>query len=345
MRRATPRVSVVMPVRDGGRYLREAIDSILAQRFTDFEVLIVDDGSADESATIVATYRDARIRQERIARQGFAAALNRGIELARGEYLVRMDCDDVSDPDRIGAQVRFMDRHPRVGAAGTFVRARSPDGTVQQWRFPTDPEQLRVALLFEPSIAHPSAILRRAWFERHALRYEAEYTPVEDWDLWRRAARHFPLSNLPRFLLDYRVHAERMSRVHEAEQRREGLRIQGQELAAFGLQDHPLRGVHVRVSHGSFDCAGRDARFVGDVVAWFEALRTANASRSVFSGEAMDAILADRLLLVLHANRHLRGQVLRTLSGSSWVRRAQPLGSLALLLKTVLPLSAAGAAT
>ena len=332
-----------MPVRDGERYLRDAIDSILAQRFTDFELLIVDDGSADDSAAIVAAYRDARIRPERIARQGFAAALNHGIGLARGEYLVRMDCDDVSDPDRVGAQVLFMDRHSSVGAAGTFVRARFPDGTIQQWRFPTDPEELRVALLFEPSIAHPSAILRRAWFERHGLRYDTQYVRVEDWDLWRRAARHFPLSNLPRFLVDYRVHAERMSRVHAAEQRREGLRIQGQELSALGLQDHPLRDVHARVSHGSFDCAGRDARFVGDVVAWFEALRTANASRNVFSGEAMDAILADRLLLVLHANRHLRLQVLRTLSGSSWLRRAQPLGSLALLLKTALPLSAADA--
>jgi hypothetical protein len=333
-----------MPVRDGERYLRDAIDSILAQRFTDFELLVVDDGSADESAAIVAAYRDARIRQERLARQGLAAALNRGIELARGEYLVRMDCDDVSDPDRVGAQVLFMDRHSSVGAAGTFVRARFPDGTIQQWRFPTDPEELRVALLFEPSIAHPSAILRRAWFERHGLRYDTQYVRVEDWDLWRRAARHFSMSNLPRFLLDYRVHAERMSRVHEAEQRREGLRIQGEELTALGLQDHPLRDVHARVSHGSLDCAGRDERFVGDVLAWFEALRTANARRDAFSGEAMDAILADRLLLVLHANRHLRRQVLRTLSGLGWVRRAQPLGSLALLMKTALPFSASGAA-
>lgn len=334
-----------MPVRDGERYLREAIDSILAQRFTDFEVLIVDDGSADASAAIAAGYDDARIRPERTARRGFAAALNRGIELARGEYIVRMDCDDVSDPDRLGAQVKFMDRHPRVGAAGTFVRACFPGGTAQQWRFPTDPEALRVALIFEPAIAHPSAILRRAWFERHGLRYRSEYARVEDWDLWRRAARHFPLSNLPRFLLDYRVHGDRMSRVHEAEQRREGLRIQGQELAALGLEEHPLREVHARISHGSLDCAGRDARFVTDVVAWLETLRAANANASAFPARAMDAVLADRLLLVLHANRHLRRQVLRTLSGSIWVQRAQPLGSLALLLKTPLPLPAPGAAT
>ena len=340
MRGATPRVSVVLPVRDGGRFLRQAVDSMLGQRFADFELLVVDDGSTDETATIAAGYRDARIRVERIAREGFAAALNRGLDLARGEYVVRMDCDDVSDPDRIGEQVRFMDAHPQVGAAGTFVRALFPDGTREPWRFPTDPEELRVRLLFEPGIAHPTAILRRAWFERHGLRYEKHYARVEDWDLWRRAARHFPLSNLPRFLLEYRVHLGRMSRVHEEEQRREGWRIQDEELARLALQDHALRHVHACISYGSLDCAGRDARFLADVVAWCEAMRSANARRGVYAADAMDAVLADRLLLVLHANRELRRDVLRTLSGERWVRRAQPLGALALLLKSAWPRSA-----
>jgi len=319
---ATPRVSVLMPVYNAERDLRPAIDSVLGQTFGDFEFLIVDDGSSDRSLAIVSGYRDPRIRVLPLERSGFAAALDHGLDEARGELVARMDADDVCLPDRLALQVAFMDAHPQIGISGTYVRTLTPGVPSRRWTFPTDPAVLRVGLLFEPGLAHPTAISRRAWLDRHGLRYDASYPRVEDWDLWRRAAEHFDLGNLPRVLLEYRVHESRMSSRHGEEQRREGRRIQGELLARLGLEDHPLRRIHGDVSMAALDCTDRGSDFVEQAVEWFEVLRGANAERRVYECDALDTFLADRVLLVLNQNRRLWGHALRLLRERDWMRRS-----------------------
>jgi len=239
--------------------------------------------------------------------------------------------------DRLAEQVRFMDARPELGISGSFVRTLEPGGGSRRWTFPLDPAVLRAGLLFEPGLAHPSAIFRRAAIERHGLRYDAGYHRVEDWDLWRRAAECFPIGNLPRVLLDYRIHDTRMSSRHGDEQRRVGRQIQGELLARLGLAEHPLRRVHADVSLAAFAARGRDAAFLADVAAWFELLRAANAERRVYEPRALDAFLADRLLLVLNANRRLRGAGLSLLLGRGWARRAPPGAVLRYLAKAAVP--------
>ena len=337
MNRATPPVSVLMPVYNGARHVRAAIESVLAQTFGDFEFLILDDGSTDATATIAAGYGDPRIRLVVLPHGGFCAALNHGLDIARGRYVARMDHDDVCRPKRLAAQVRFMDAHPEIGIAGGFVRAQFPDGTAPRWRFPCDPEELRAGLLFEPGIAHPTAILRMAAMDRHALRYDARWRHVEDWDLWRRAADCFPLANLPRVVLDYRVHDARMSSVHGNEQQARGRALQNELLDRLGLATHPLRSVHDDVSLGTLRCADRDPAFLGQVADWFDTLREANDVSRRYEPAALDAFLADRMLLVLHSNLRLRARVLAMLFGRGWLRRARGPSALRLLARTALP--------
>ena len=317
---AAPRVSVLMPVYNAARDLSAAVESILAQSYRDFEFLIVDDGSSDESPAIVSGYRDARIRHIRLGRSGFAAALNCGLDEARGEFVVRMDADDVSDSQRVAKQVAFMDARPKLGISGTDVRTLPTTGHSVRWTFPEDPRVLRAGLLFEPGLAHPTAICRRAWLDRHGLRYDGNYPRVEDWDFWRRAAEHFELGNLPQVLLDYRIHDTRMSSQHREEQRRVGRRIQGELLSRLGLAEHPLRRIHSDVSLASLGCRDRGSRFADEVVEWFEVVRDANRERRLYEPAALDVFLADRLLLVFNLNRQLWGQALALLLRRSWVR-------------------------
>jgi len=311
-----------MPVYDAARDLRATLASVLAQTLRDFELLVVDDGSRDESPAIVASFRDPRIRHLRLDHVGFAAALNRGLDEARGAYVARMDADDLCAPQRLARQVAFMDAHPALGISGTDVETLPARGRPARWRFPTDPERLRAGLLFEPGVAHPTVIARRAWLDRHALRYDAGYARVEDWDLWRRAAEHFPIGNLPEPLLRYRIHDDRMSSRHGAEQRRVGRVIQDEGLARLGLAGDPLRPLHSDVSLADLRCADRGAAFVEDVVAWFERLRGANAEHRVYDAAALDAFLADRLLLVFHQNRALWPRVVGLLARREWLRRS-----------------------
>ena len=199
----THKVTVLMPVYNAAPFMREAMDSILDQTFQDFEFLIIDDGSTDNSAAIVRSYADPRIRFVQNERNlKLTATLNRGLELARGEYVARMDADDISLPERLAKQAAFLDAHPSVGIAGVWAMAF---GEAQfKIPHPADPERIRAKLLFDSALVHPAVLMRRSALNAHGLCYRP-LGHFEDYDLWQRAARVFPLANLPEYLFRYRV--------------------------------------------------------------------------------------------------------------------------------------------
>jgi glycosyltransferase involved in cell wall biosynthesis len=210
----TVRVSVLMAVHNGEKYLHQAMESILNQTHTDFEFIILDDGSSDSTGSILDEYvaRDRRIvLVSNETNIGLTRSLNRGLELAQGEYIARMDADDISLPGRLVAQISFLDNHPEVAVLGTaayLIDASGVQGELIQ--FPESHDHLRWLMCFDNHIIHPSAMFRRALAIR--LRGYDESVPTsQDFNLWYRMSRLAKLSNLQKVYLYLRKHAESVS--------------------------------------------------------------------------------------------------------------------------------------
>ena len=204
-----PKVSVVMPVYNGEEYLAQAIDSILTQTFADFEFLIIDDCSTDGTASILAEYarRDSRIKILRQAQNlGVAGALNVGCRQAQGEYIARMDADDVSLPMRFEKQVRFLDAHPEIAVVGTAITVIDADDTeIEEIHYPTNPRVIGWMLIFEDCLVHPTVLMRRSIAQQFG--FYATALPAQDYALWGRISFEHLLANIPQVLLNYRTWA------------------------------------------------------------------------------------------------------------------------------------------
>lgn len=231
--RNPPRVTVLMPVYNAARHLRHAVASILGQTFRDFEFLIIDDGSTDDSLKIIRAFDDARVRLLLNPRNtGLVASLNLGLHEARAPYLARMDADDVSLPTRLQRQVAFMDAHPEVAVCGTAFRVLHKGIPVVK-RHPASHNAIAAALFVDTAFAHPSVMLRRSTFQTLGLEYDAGYPHAEDYALWVRTAPHARLANLPHVMLLYRRHATQISHRARVEQRNTVARIRRHLLEAL----------------------------------------------------------------------------------------------------------------
>lgn len=200
-----------MPVFNAACYLAVAVESILGQTFADFEFVIVDDGSNDRSPAILKRFaeRDTRIRIVSRPNTGIVGALNDGLAVARGEYIARMDADDISFPQRLETQLRYLEAHPELVAIGSGVLMVDPTGhPLKEFRAQTDPKLLREWLIAASDIGiiHPSLVVRRDVMQRLGG-YREPYKLVEDVDLFLRLLDEGELGNTPDILLEYRQHA------------------------------------------------------------------------------------------------------------------------------------------
>ncbi|WP_242922468.1 glycosyltransferase family 2 protein [Pontibacter liquoris] len=211
----TPRITVLMPVYDAAKFLREAIDSMLQQTFTDFELLILDDGSRDESVAIVQSYTDPRIRfYQNEQNLGISPTLNKGIELAAAPYIARMDADDISYPDRLQKQYDYLLAHPDCAMVSSLVRVISEDGKfIRQDVF--ESAYYYYNLTFICWIYHPTVMYRKDAVQEVGM-YTAAYS--EDFELFWQLSRKYKIYNLPEVLLDYRVTDQSLHQVLRKEE-------------------------------------------------------------------------------------------------------------------------------
>jgi len=202
-----------MSVFNGEGYLKQSIQSILCQTFTDFEFIIIDDCSMDSTIKIINTYKDKRIRLiKNKINIGLSASLNIGIRASRGRYILRADADDISLPERLETQYNFMEKNPKIGILGTGYYAINKYGERKQvYIYPEDDIELRWKLLTGPVFPHPTVMLRKKVLIENDIFYNEKFSATQDYDLWSRLIHYTNGTNLSFPLIEYRHHSKSIS--------------------------------------------------------------------------------------------------------------------------------------
>jgi len=214
---SAPAVSVLMSVRNGAPWVKEAAESVLGQTVPDLELIVIDDGSTDATADLLATIRDPRLRMERHPPRGLTPSLNRALALARAPLLARLDADDLALPERLAWQRAFLDAHPEVGLLGTGVREVDVSGReIRVTRPPEDDAAIRRAMIRRNPFVHSSVMMRRSALEE-AGGYDESLPVAQDYDLWMRMSRVTRVANLPAPLVVRHLLAGRVSATRDAE--------------------------------------------------------------------------------------------------------------------------------
>jgi glycosyltransferase involved in cell wall biosynthesis len=227
MAKASPTISVLLPVYNSQRYLRLAIESILTQTFDDFELLALDDGSNDNSLSILCEFEanDSRVRVLSRENRGLVATLNELIAVSCGRYLARMDSDDICRPRRFEKQVAFLEAHPECVVVGSKCLAIDPEGMpIREFVGHFVHDEIDAALISgggQGRMSHPSVMMRREAIVQVGC-YREEYRFAEDVDLFLRLAEIGKLANIPEVLILYRLHLNSVCHAHSEEQRNVG---------------------------------------------------------------------------------------------------------------------------
>lgn len=325
-----------MPAFNVEHYIAAAIESVLAQTFTDFELLVIDDGSTDATPALIAAFAsDTRLRVVTHAKNlGRPAARNHGIDLARGEYIAFLDADDLCAPHRLYRQVSYLDSHAEIAGVGSWMRcidARGNELSGQTYCLPTDSDEIACRMIYDCALAQGSMMLRRSAFEHH--RYDEAFWIAQDYELWARMIATLKFANQPEPLTSYRRHDSQVSVTHTQAQREADLAIYRRQLAALGV--HYTESDLIR--HGClFKYHGRepvlaqtgaplDVDYLRWARNWLEGLLRANERTGIYPQPAFSRMIVQRWLFVCR----------KAARNSGWLRVAVEFSKLPLLGHTV----------
>ncbi|MDU1891731.1 MAG: glycosyltransferase [Dysgonomonas sp.] len=289
------KVSILMPVYNAEQYVAQAIRSVLSQSFSDWELILINDGSIDKSESIIKQFDDNRIYYlKNSSNIGLIKTLNKGIDLCQGKYIARMDADDISHPDRLKYQVDFMERNPSYLMCGTDAAVIDNDDTITgKIRNFTNNRLLKINLLFTTPFIHPSVMVKRETLSEN--KYDESYKHVEDFELWCRIAKLGDVANISKDLIRYRWHNTNVSVVNNRIQGELKKKIITDELVT-ALDIYPSEkelychlitfnlyrmGNKLDISVGDFD----------DIANWFSKLIRQNNEKEVYSKNDLIAFL------------------------------------------------------
>jgi len=198
-----PLVTVLLPVYNGAQYITETLDSLLSQSFKDFEILLIDDCSTDNTEEIVKSIKDPRIKYLKNEKNlRLVATLNRGLDLINTKYIIRMDADDLSTDGRFQAQVDYMEANPEIGiSSGDLELFGNESGSAVA---PLGHDNIVGSLVFFAGINHAVAIYRNDFFKQNGVQYSEEHIYMEDYELWYRLRNKVVFGNIPKLLYRYR---------------------------------------------------------------------------------------------------------------------------------------------
>ena len=284
-----PRVSVLMPAYNAVSHIREAIESILNQTYKDFEFIIINDGSTDDTERIIQSFTDPRIRYIKNAENiKLIATLNKGIGLAKGEYIVRMDADDISLPQRIEKQVAFMDSNLQVAACGSWVDAFGVKDTAI--RYESKHDEIMFKMLYQIHLVHPAVIMRSGQIKSMGIQFNPEFAHAEDYDFFVRLGYTYQLANIPEVLLKYRIHTGSVSQAYREVQKHNSEIIRLNQFARLGypvsvqlLEDFESINHHAHTGVKSSSA---------EIKALLEGMLKANKKTNIFDQEFLKKKLA-----------------------------------------------------
>ena len=232
-------VTILMPVYNGEKFLREAIDSILNQTFKDFEFLIINDASTDTTEDIILSYTDPRIKYiKNETNIKVTATLNRGLKLIKTKYIARMDADDISLPHRIATQVALMENREDITLCGSgrLTFKSDMEGTEEEVKTICDEKQLLIHSLFNTSISHPSIMMRTSVLQKYKIIYNEDYIYAQDKAMWLELSQYGTIYNIKEPLIKYRLHSDQVTNKHEAISRQNSVKITQNALRKLGVK-------------------------------------------------------------------------------------------------------------
>lgn len=293
-----PEVTIFMAVYNGAKYLRQAIDSALGQSFPDFELLIIDDGSTDNSLDIIDTYKDPRIRLLRNEQNlGLFNTRQRGVEEARGKYFATLDCDDIAPLNRLEIQLEYFRKNPQSAVCAGRIKYIDENSaqTGQVSIVQGDQDFLRSLLLFtnffyNSTTMMPVAVLRE-------FQYRPGYEPAEDFDMFERIAANYPVGVLPDFLSFYRVHANNISNLKSENRKRAEKEIVERQLQRYGFsfKEEDIQ-LHLNFITNEFNF---ERYTVKDYAAWLRHLTEQNREKKQFNTGSFNQAIALQWLRVI----------------------------------------------
>ena len=229
-----PKITVLLPVYNCELYIQTAVESILNQTFTDFELLIIDDASTDATVAILKKFDDSRIQLiQKPVNSGYTTSLNYGLQLAQGEYIARMDADDISYPERFAKQIAYLETHLEVVVCGTTYKIVDNDKRIA---LPEQHDAIKIGLLWGNCILHPSVMIRKKVIDDFSILYDTSKEPAEDYALWVRLLSMGKLHNLQEVLVEYRVYGNQVSRKRAEEQKKNDIATKFQLLQYLEVQ-------------------------------------------------------------------------------------------------------------
>ncbi len=291
-----PTISVIMPAYNAQEYIKEAIESILNQTYSDFEFIIINDGSTDKTEDIILSFNDPRIKYIKNSHNlGIVKSLNRAIDLAKGDYIARMDADDISLPHRLERQHTYMNSNPNVDICGSYMIGFGDRESII--KYPLTHQEIIVRFLFNNSMAHPTIFAKSRFYQE--MKYEEIYKDAEDYALWVKACQKFKFANIDEVLLKYRMHEKQIS-FSKYQQQQEKVKYIKKIILSYlggGFNNEDIKVLD----------SIREEKYISmtKISACYTKIIEQNRLSNIFNQDTLVKELSIRLIWMLNSNSHM----------------------------------------
>jgi len=299
-------VSVVMPVYNAEKYLREAIQSILTQNYPNLEMIVVNDGSTDSSKNIILSFEDPRLRYfENPENWGIVRTRNRALAEATGEYVAVLDSDDVALPNKIRSQVEFMEKNPEFELCGSYFKTIDGSGQIlKNVKFPSNDGDARSMLLVHNCFCHSTIVMRSRLAKE--FKYKSGFDLVEDYELWYRISQVGKIINLPVHTTYYRVHGNNISTNKNRQMFNKADRINGEILRDLEISYTPEEfEIHSKFQHYQFSYFA-DPQKIDRLEQWMIRLMDEIKKKNLYNEIVIYRVLAKKWIVICKKTGHYR---------------------------------------